>query len=346
MLAGRSGIPAEGSGWMVEPKWDGVRAIVTVTGASLTLRSRNDNDITGAYPELRRPPSRLDGRSAVLDGEVVAPDDQGRPSFGLLQRRMHVRNPTAALMAEVPVNLIVFDVLWLDGELLTGEPQRARRQVLDELAIQELPWLTSPLLDLPPDAALLDTCRGLGLEGVVLKHAEAPYLPGFRSDAWIKAKCIRRREFVVAGWSEGRGGRAGGLGSLALGVYDRPAPGPAGAVGATSGEAGGSGGAAVNSGRGGGDRQFLFVGMVGSGLSNADLAAFRALAGDLQREDSPFTNPTPAGVRFMDPALVAEVTFSEVTAAGTLRHPVLVGFRTDILPSDVVIDDELFPLSQ
>lgn len=310
MLSGRSGLPAEGGGWMVEPKWDGVRAIVTISDGAVRLMSRNDRDVSGAYPELALPPPGMHGRAAVFDGEVVAIDARGRPSFGLLQHRMHVRRPPAALVGEVPVTLVLFDVLWLDGDLLVGEAQQVRRRILDGLGIASPPWVTSPVLDLGRDE-VMDTCRETGMEGVVFKRADARYLPGQRSEAWVKVKCVRRREFVVGGWSEGKGGRSGYLGSLALGVHD----------------AGG----------------LRFVGMVGSGLSGADIDAFRRAAGALDRDDSPFTNPTPPGLKYLDPALVAEVTFSEVTAAGTLRHPVLEGFRTDIVAADVVVDAELFP---
>jgi bifunctional non-homologous end joining protein LigD len=324
MLSGATGIPTVGgrdqrSRYLIEPKWDGVRAMVTVHGGEVRLASRNDHDVTAAYPELAHPPPVLVGRSAVLDGEVVAIGARGRAEFGLLQRRMHVRHPSEALVAEVPVDIMVFDVLWLDGDLLTDMGQEQRREILAGLAISHPPWITSPLLDLPADEDLVATVRDLGLEGFMMKRADAPYLPGRRSDAWRKVKCVRRREFVVGGWLEGRRSRTGGLGSLALGVWDAPV---------------------------GGDRHLRFVGMAGSGISQADVEAFRSALVELSRRESPFSGPTPPGVRYLEPVLVAEVTFSEVTAAGTLRHPVLEGFRTDVAADDVVIDGELPELTQ
>jgi bifunctional non-homologous end joining protein LigD len=322
MLSGATGIPSGDSPpwrYLIEPKWDGVRAIVTIHGGQVRLSSRNDNDVTAAYPELAQPPPTLGGRSAVLDGEVVAIGRRDRPDFGLLQRRMHVRHPNPALVAEVPVNIVLFDVLWLDGDVLTALPQERRRDILAGLAISDPPWLTSPLLDLPADQDLVATIRDLGLEGFMMKRADAPYLPGRRSDAWRKVKCVRRREFVVGGWLEGRRSRTGELGSLALGVWDAPP---------------------------GGERHLRFVGMAGSGISQADVEAFRSALVELSRRESPFSGATPAGVRYLEPVLVAEVTFSEVTAAGTLRHPVLEGFRTDVAADDVVIDAELPELAQ
>lgn len=301
MLAGIVGVPSDVAERMVEPKWDGVRVIATVTGGRARLASRNGNDVTGAYPELDPPPDAL--VAAVLDGEVVALDEDGHTSFGLLQRRMHVRRPSPGLQREVPVLFAVFDLLWSDGELLVGQPQRERRRRLDALALDTGPWVTSPVLDVA-GADLHDAARDRGLEGFVLKRPDAIYLPGRRSPAWAKVKCLRRREFVVGGWLEGKGG---GVGSLALGVWE------------------------------GGLRPLRYVGMVGSGLKVTGADTLDALA----RESSPFSGPTPRGVRYLEPLLVAEVTFSEVTAAGTLRQPVLIGFRTDKDPEDVVVDDDL-----
>jgi bifunctional non-homologous end joining protein LigD len=308
MLAGSVGIPTGPGPWLIEPKWDGIRAIVSVTGRQVRLVSRNGNDVTGAYPELQSPPAGTP--DAVLDGEIVVVGADGRPDFGLLQHRMHVRNPAPKLQGEFPVDLILFDVLWLAGELLTGESQLARRHRLEDIITA--PWATTPLLDLPLGPDLIQTGRDLNLEGFMIKRADAPYLPGRRSDAWAKVKCVRRREFVVGGWVEGKRSRTGELGSLALGVHDK-------------------------------DGRLLFVGLAGSGLSGADVAAFRATLRTLTRPASPFANPTPPMVKYLEPVLVAEVTFSEVTVAGTLRHPVLVGFRTDIPPDNVVIDGELAP---
>lgn len=311
MLAGGSTVPGDASGWLVEPKWDGIRAIVTVHTGRVTISSRNDNDVTAAYPELATPPPALESRSVVLDGEIIAIGSSGHPEFGLLQRRMHVRHPAAALVREVPVNLVLFDLLWDQGELIVDRAQRERRRMLDDLGISAAPWMTSPVLDLAPGEELLATCRELGIEGFVLKRQDAPYLPGRRSDAWIKIKCGHRREFVVGGWMPGQGGRSGEVGSLGLGVREF-AGGP-----------------------------LRFIGLAGSGLSGADVSAFRTAIERLGRDESPFATPTPNGLRFLEPVLVAEVSFTEVTRAGTLRHPVLAGFRTDLDPAEVVVDGEL-----
>ena len=309
MLVGVVGVPRDAADRLVEPKWDGVRVIATVTGATLHLASRNGRDVTDAYPELRPPPPSLP--EVVLDGEIVTIDESGHPNFGLLQHRMHVRRPGPQLVAEIPVAFMVFDVLWIDGEPVITLPLEDRRRRLDALDLHRPPWMTSPVLDLPDRGsadALLSAGRALGLEGFVLKRRDSAYLPGRRSAAWAKVKVVRRREFVVGGWLEGR---AGQVGSLALGVWERD------------------------------PRRLRYVGMVGSGLKHTDSGAFAQAFDELARVQSPFAGATPHGVRFLEPLLVAEVTFSEVTDGGTLRHPVLVGFRSDKDPDDVMGDDEL-----
>ncbi|HZQ59187.1 MAG TPA: hypothetical protein VFA84_14200 [Acidimicrobiales bacterium] len=304
MLIGGVAVAADARDRLVEPKWDGVRVIATIDGGTLALANRNGGDVTAAYPELQPPPA---GRM-VLDGEVVAIDGTGRASFGHLQRRMHVRRPAASLVEEVPVTFMAFDLLWSDGELLIGLPLAERRRRLEGLAFGRPSWVVSPVLDLAPES-LEQTGRDLGLEGFVLKRPDSTYQPGRRSSAWAKLKLVRRREFVVGGWLEGRDGR---VGSLALGVWD------------------------------GQPRQLRFVGMAGSGLRVTDSAAFRTAVSDLERSVSPFgVGVAPRGVRYLEPLMVAEVMFSEVTEAGTLRHPVLVGFRTDTDPESVIADHEL-----
>jgi bifunctional non-homologous end joining protein LigD len=304
MLIGGVGMPADAHERLIEPKWDGVRVIATVDGGNAVLANRTGGDVTAAYPELQPPPA---GRM-VLDGEVVAVDAAGKASFGLLQRRMHVRHPSPSLLEEVPVTFMAFDLLWCDGELLLDEPLAERRQRLDAAVVSRPPWVVSPVLDLAPES-LDATGRDLGLEGFVLKRPDSTYQPGRRSAAWAKVKLVRRREFVVGGWLEGRDGR---VGSLALGVWD------------------------------GQPRRLRFVGMAGSGLRVTDSAAFRSAVSALERAVSPFDlGAAPRGVRYLEPLMVAEVMFSEVTVAGTLRHPVLVGFRTDTDPESVIADHEL-----
>lgn len=318
MLATTTSLPPTFDGWFIEPKWDGVRAVVTVHDGRVTVASRLGNDVTGGYPELAGLAAALAGRSAVLDGEIVAFDERtGRPSFQRLQRRMHVRQPGAQLRRDVPIQLLLFDVLWLDGELIAERPQAERRKVLEELALDGPCWHTSPLIPPAPADELLDACRRIGMEGYVAKRADAVYVPGRRSSAWIKVKCVKRREFVVGGWSEGQGGRSGSIGSLAVGCW--------GLEPATGGSTG----------------RLHYVGLVGSGLSGDMIRQLTAVFERTARPDSPFAEKLIGKLHYVEPLLIVEVAFNEITESATLRQPSLQGFRSDLNPNEVLADPDL-----
>ena len=318
MLAGSTGMPTDPTGWLFEPKWDGVRSISRAWEGRVTLASRLGNDVTAGYPELAALGSALGDHAAVLDGEIVTFDDKGRPSFERLQRRMHVRGPSRSLMAEVPVLYVIFDILWLDGRLLTGEPFVERRRQLDALDPKGSSWQVSHLLPEAPDDDMLQACRDIGLEGYVGKFGSSVYSVGKRSKAWTKVKCVRQREFVVGGWSEGSGGRSGQIGSLAVGWVDPDVPAP-----------------------GGHPFALRYAGQVGSGLSEFLLRQLGSAFKDLATATSPFV-PSPATpLHFVQPTLVVEVMFNEMTTAGVLRQPSLKGLRDDVHPGSVGWTEEL-----
>ena len=319
MLAGATGMPPDPTGWIFEPKWDGVRGIGRFWSGRCTITSRLGNDVTAGYPELGALAVAVGDHAVVLDGEIVAFDDRGRPSFERLQRRMHVRNPGRALMAQVPVLYVIFDVLWLDGRLLTGIPLAERRRQLDRLGLKGANWQTSPVLPGVPDDDMLQACRDIGLEGYLGKSGSSVYSVGRRSKAWTKVKCVRRREFVVGGWSEGSGGRSGQIGSLAVGWVNPDVPAPEGHPFA-----------------------LRYAGQVGSGLNEVLLRHLGAAFTDLATETSPFV-PPPAvpPLHFVRPSLVVEVMFNEMTTAGVLRQPSLKGLRDDVAPAEVGWSEEL-----
>ncbi|GGI05476.1 non-homologous end-joining DNA ligase [Egicoccus halophilus] len=292
------------TGHRYEFKWDGVRALVGVdTDGRLQLRSRNGVDVTARYPELTGLADAI-GRPAVLDGEVVAFDEQGRPSFAALQPRMHLADPTRAARAAAarPVALLLFDLLSLDGDDRLAWPQQRRRAALAELELAGGgPWSVPPDTD-DLDAALT-IARARDLEGVVAKRLDAPYRPGVRSNAWVKLRLARRQEVVVGGWRPGKGHRSGRIGSLLVGVHD-----------ATG---------------------LRYAGGVGSGLSEREIAALEAAL--TPRRDSPFVDPVEhRDACFADPELVIDVRFTEWTPDGRLRHPVYLGRRADKAAGEVV----------
>src|SRR5438309_2151439 len=222
MKAVTGALPADETGWAFEIKWDGVRVLSSIQTKGVRLRSSRGNDITGRYPELRALADALDGHTVILDGEVVAFDDEGRPSFGRLQTRMHVASAAeVARRAEtVPITYVVFDLLELDGNEVMPLSYTERRRLLTELVPDDGCWTVPAHHNAGDGAALLEAVKQRGLEGVMAKRVDSPYLAGKRSSSWIKAKARLRQEFVIGGWQPGERGREGQLGSLLVGVHD------------------------------------------------------------------------------------------------------------------------------
>jgi bifunctional non-homologous end joining protein LigD len=292
-----TGIPEPEPAWAAEFKWDGVRAVAYVSAGRLRLLSRSDRDMTGTYPELADLAAQAGTRSMVLDGEIAA-FDGGRPSFAALQRRMHVGDPAPRLVAAVPVTYLVFDIMDLDGQPLTGEPYARRRAILEAQPV------TGPHVHVPPSfpgggQAVLAVSVRDGLEGVVLKRLDSPYQPGRRSPAWLKIKNRRVLDVVVGGISPGRGHRAGQIGSLLVGI-------PAGSG-------------------------LAYAGRVGTGFTQPELRALEGLLAPLRRESPPFGSPVPPAqarnVTWVQPRLVIEVSYAEQTPDGMLRAAAYQGLK-------------------
>lgn len=310
MRAHAAAYPPDEGAYAFEVKWDGIRAIAHVQGGRVRLASRNLNDITAQYPELARIGDALVGLDAVLDGEIVAFDGRGVSSFQRLQGRLGVTAPREALARslEIPVVFVAFDILHLDGLDVTGLPYEERRMLLESLG------LPNEAIQLSP--AVVGEGRSLlslpGLEGVVAKRLGSTYQEGARSRAWLKIKTQRRQEFVIGGWSPGKGARAGRLGALLVGVHE---PQPSGS-------------------------RLLYAGSVGTGFTDATLDALQARLKPLARATSPFAGPIDKkDARFVTPNLIAEVEFMEWTQDGKLRHPSFKGLRDDKDPKDVIRED-------
>jgi len=317
MLARPGRIPPDQSDWAFEVKWDGVRAIAYVRGpADLTLESRNLRDITASYPELAGLADALKNREAVLDGEIVAFGDDGRPSFERLQRRMHVTAPDAAakLAAETPVVYAIFDLLYLDGEQLLALNYEQRRERLEQLGLDGPAWRV-PAAHTGPDAGttLMEATHKSGLEGVVAKRLGSRYEPGGRNGSWLKLKHTRRQELVIGGWLPGEGRRRERIGALLMGYQD-------------------------------GD-SLRYAGRVGTGFDEPTLARLATLLAPLQRGDTPFTDQPklPRNAVYVEPQLVAEIEFREWTADGVMRAPSFKGLRKDRPAASVVREEEPAP---
>jgi len=301
------GIPRDQESYGFEFKWDGARAIAFCSGGRVRLQSRSFEDITARYPEVREMGEAIGSRELVLDGEVIAVDKSGRPSFELLQGRIGL-NAEAEIrrkMKEIPVGYVIFDLLYLDGHSTMPLPHRERRQLLDSLGLKGRYWQTPPST-VGDGETTLAASKKLGLEGVMAKRLDSSYQPGRRSDAWLKIKNHQGQELVIGGWLPGAGAREGRIGALLVGYYEGP--------------------------------KLVSAGKVGTGFTEKMLERLQSLLQPLRRGGSPFDAglPPPKGAIFVEPKLVGEFEFSEWTRAGHLRQPSFKGLRADKDPQTVV----------
>ncbi|MEA2439948.1 MAG: bifunctional non-ous end joining protein LigD [Thermoleophilaceae bacterium] len=291
MLARSGPLPSDEERYGFEIKWDGMRAIVYSLPGRLRIQGRNLNDITAQWPELRRMNRALHEHEAVLDGEIVAFDADGKPSFARLQRRMHLSSESQIQRTSksLPATFVAFDLLHLDGHSLLDLPYTERRERLEALDLNGSHWRT------PPSYAgegrpLLEATRQQGLEGVVAKRLDSPYCPGQRSSCWVKVKNKQRAELVVGGYLPGERK----VGAVLLGRYDD-------------------------------DGRLRYAGRAGSGLKESDVEEL--LARTTPRDESPFEGDPrpPRGSRFVEPELEVEAEFTDFTDDGVMRHPTYKG---------------------
>ena len=298
------------SGWAFEMKWDGVRAVAYLAAGRVKLLSRKGRDDTKAYFDVADELPKINVKTAILDGEVVVTDAAGRPNFGLLQHRINLTKPAdiERTAKTYPAQLMLFDILELNGQSLIKKTYQERREILENL----IPPEPGSRIQAPPIfegdlRAALETADQLRLEGVVAKRRNSIYQPGRRTHTWLKIKLHRAQEVVIGGWREGQGRRGGGVGSLLMGLPT---------------EAG-----------------LHYVGRVGSGFNDRQLDDIQAKLEKLMRKTSPFIDVPREDARdahWVTPSLVGEVTYGELTEPGRLRHPVWRGLRPDKSPDEVV----------
>ena len=294
--------------WLFEPKLDGIRAIASTRNGETELRSRTGRAMTEQYPSLIEELARQPAHSLVLDGEIVALDGRGVPSFEALQQRMNLLRGAEIQQAEaaVPVVYFVFDLLYLDGYDLRGVPLRHRKELLARVLLPCSRVQRVQHFDGEGEQAFEASVR-LGLEGLVAKRLDGVYESGKRSRRWLKLKARRADEFVVCGFSAGNGARAHSFGALVLGTHD-------------------------------GEGRLVPVGRVGTGFDDRTLAEFRARLDRITRKTSPLAfEPAEgtSGVTWVRPQLVVEVQFANWTSDGHLRAPVFVRLRDDKPAADV-----------
>ena len=301
MMATLTSAPFSNPDWLFEPKLDGVRAIALIRDGKTKLFSRSGLDATRQYPSLAEELARQVEPEIVLDGEIVALDEAGRPAFQTLQQRLNLTREADIKRAdaEVPVLYYVFDLLYAGGFDLTATPLSQRKALLERLL---LPSERVRLLEHFEEEgeAAYDAAVAHGLEGIIAKRRDSVYEPGRRSRHWLKVKATVSDEFVVGGYSKGQGGRGGTFGALLLGQYDD-------------------------------EGRLVYVGNVGSGFDDRTLADLRQRLDEIRVDKCPFAKAPPekTPATWVRPQLVAEVKFAQWTSDGHLRAPVFLHLRED-----------------
>ncbi|MEA2000459.1 MAG: non-homologous end-joining DNA ligase [Actinomycetota bacterium] len=289
MLATPWDAPFVDDDWLFELKWDGIRCLLSSQHGDVSLHSRNGNDLTGRYPELAE--LEIAG-GFVLDGEIVALDEKGHPSFELLQGRMNLEQP-GSLSRAVPISYVVFDMLH-DGESLVNSPLLERSE---RLATMRLPGPVIVGDQFGGDSRpIWDFVIEHSLEGIVAKRITSRYQPGVRSPDWRKIANFKQVRAVVGGYTVGTGGRASTFGALLLGLWT--------------------------------EDRLRWIGSVGSGFDDKALRAIREALDEMVLPTSPFgvDDDIPRGSTFVEPRLVATIQCKQWTAAGRLRAPSFKGF--------------------
>lgn len=304
MLATATDRVPSGADWVHEVKWDGMRVIAEIHAGAVSLRSRSGREVTASFPELARLGETFE--DVVLDGEIVALD-QGRPSFGALAERMHVRDSRRAhaLAATRPITFMIFDLLRLFGQDLTSQPWSARRELLERLELRSPHWQVPPTY--ADGEQLLTATAEQGLEGIVSKRRAAAYAVGRRSPDWRKLPHRARQSVVVGGW-RWETDSSTRLGALLVGEPD-------------------------------GEGGWRYLGRVGSGLVGAAGAALLPELQALPRAEHPFSNEVPRedvlGTTWTEPRLVVEVQALGRGSGGRLRQPAYIGRRHDVSAQDL-----------
>ena len=297
--------------WWFEPKFDGIRSMTTMGTDATRLVTRNGRDVSDKYPELRMIHELVDQVNAVLDAEIVAFDEDGKNSFEVLQQRMNLSNEREIkrISSRIPVALVAFDLLWLDGHDLTGLALQQRRELLETIVEQDHRLQVVTHVD-GGGTAFAEVAEGLGLEGVVAKRTGSKYQPGRRSPDWRKIKLTNTQDCVILGWTPGQGGRSGTFGALLVGAYD--------------------------------EGKLIWIGQVGTGFTRATLDRVLEALEPLKRSTPPIDDPELAkvkGATFVEPTLVCEVEYLEITkSTKKMRAPSFKGLREDKAPDESVLE--------
>ncbi len=287
--------PFDDERWLFEVKWDGIRLVSFIDDGKVRLQTRAGRTVDEEHPQLQAIANLVSARQAILDGEIVALDEEGRPSFQLLQNRGK---------EEHPMQYVVFDIVYLDGQRLFKVPLEDRKRLLRNI-VRDSSLLKFSEHVLGEGTAFYRAAKENRLEGIVAKRLDSPYQPGVRGGSWLKIKAVLQQEVVIGGFTAPRNSRKY-FGALLVGVYE-------------------------------GDK-FVYTGHVGGGFDERTLAELYKLMKPLIVKSPPFSGPPPHANEkptWVKPVLVVEVKFAEWTRDGVMRQPVFLGLRDDVHPRDV-----------
>jgi len=303
MLATLTGAPFDDADWLFEVKWDGFRVEAVVDGDSVRLWTRGEQDASRYFGPFLGPPTWLDARQAIVDGEVIALDGRGEPDFALLQARIKGRGVVGEA---APFVYEVFDLLHLDGKSLLDEPLEERRRLLAGVLRPDPRVRLSEHIE-ADGIEFFAAARASGLEGIMAKDRHSRYVPGMRTDRWLKVKIRPEQELVVGGWVKGAG-KAVDLGALLVGVYE--------------------------------DGAFRYAGKIGAGFTNANRDELLATVGPLATDEHPFATPPPRAAardaQWLRPELVIRAEFAGWTGDGLVRQAAYKGIELEKDPRRVI----------
>lgn len=307
MLATLVDGPFSDPDWIFETKWDGFRSVCFISRGQARFVSRNQIEMTPQYPELAEVAKQIDAKEAILDGEIVALDEHGRPQFQLLQNKLRIRSGSYAKARTAQIAYFVFDLLYLDGYDLMPCPVVERKAMLEQV-LRPASFIKYSDHVEGEGELFFHEVQKFDLEGLIAKRAGSKYVQKRTSD-WLKVKTVKRSEVVVGGYTQPRGARSH-FGSLVVGLYR--------------------------------DGKLHYVAHVGGGFNERTLTQIYKLLQPLKTAQSPFAvkPKTNEPVQWVKPKLVAEMKFSEWTADQRMRHPVFIGLREDKKPEDCTFEIE------
>ena len=311
MTPGAASEPFDSSDYLFEVRWDGLRALAFVEGGGYHLQDQSGRNITELFPELAEVLHRVSGDRLILDGVVVVSDAEGRPDFAALDRRMRLSSTEGMerAAARQPAAYIVFDVLYAEGRAVMPLSLLKRRRLLKQVVSAGGRICLSDAVSTEGDA-FFDAAREMGIDAVIAKRKDSPYLPGGRSPSWLLVQDVPRQDVVVLGFVPGADANL--FESLLVGVFASPG--------------------------GGGAREPVYVGAVGGGFDRAtERLLSQALPGLRAGGAVPLgAERVPADAVWVRPELVASVKFSQWTPEGTLRFPIFVGMHPEVEPQDCI----------